>query len=273
MKVFISVDLEGISGVCHEAQATMGTPEYQQAIDLMHGDVLAAVEGCRDGGADEIVVCDAHDFQRNLRAERMPEGVVLASGQPNSMCMLHGLDASFSAALFVGYHAMAGTRAAVLDHTYTYDVFRVRIDEYLEIGEVGINAGLAGRFGVPVLFVSGDAAVAAEAAELLPGVETAAVKTATGRTSALLQPPAMAHAAIRRGVARALRSQAAPAPVDFSGMPLRVTFFWSRACDNAAVCPGVERVDGRSLQIPGGDYLATYRTLLVALDLARAARE
>ena len=273
MKIFISVDLEGISGVCHEAQATMGTPEYRHAVELMHGDVRAAVEGCRDGGAVEVVVCDAHDYQRNLHADLIPEDAVLASGQPTALTMLHGLDESFAAALFIGYHAMAGTRAAVLDHTYTYDVFRVRMDEYLEVGEFGINAGLAGRFGVPVLFVSGDAAVCAEAAELLPGVETATVKTGTGRTSALLQPPAVAHAAIRRGVAKALRAQARPGTVNFSDMPMRVTFFWSRACDNAAICPGVERVDGRTLQIPAGDYLETYRTFLTVLDLARAARQ
>lgn len=272
MKVFISVDLEGISGVCHEAQATMGTPEYLQAVELMHADVQAAVEGCRDGGADEVVVCDAHDFQRNLRAERMPEGVVLASGQPTGLSMLHGLDESFAAAVFIGYHAMAGTRAAVLDHTYTYDVFKVRVDEHLEVGEVGINAGVAGRFGVPLVFVSGDAAVTAEAAELLPGIETATVKTATGRTAARLLPPAAAHAAIRGGVARAVKAQAGPGPLDLSGMPMRVTFFWTLSCDNAAICPGVERVDGRTLQIRGGDYLDTYRTLLTVLDLARSVR-
>lgn len=273
MKVFISVDLEGITGVCHEAQTTMGTPEYAAATRWMRADLDAAVEGCLQAGATEIVVCDAHDESANLTCEGLPPQVTLASGSPTLASMLHGLDESLAAVVLLGYHAMAGTRAAVLEHTYTYDVFRVRVDEYLEIGEIGINAGLAGRFGVPVVFVSGDAATAEEARELLPGVRTATVKYGTSRTAARLLPPAATGELIRDGVAEALRADDTPAALDFSGSPLRITFRTTRACDSAERCPGTERLDGRTLQIAGGDYLQTFVALQACLELAAAARQ
>lgn len=273
MKVFISIDLEGITGICREAQTTMGTPDYQLAVKSMRADLDAAIDGCLDAGATEIVVCDAHDRGANLLCDDLPGCVQLASGSPNVLSMMHGIDESFAAALLVGYHAMAGTTGGVLDHTYTYDIFRVRIDEYLEVGEIGINAALAGRFGVPVVFVSGDAVTASEAEELLPGVRTAVVKSGTTRTAARLLSPAVTLPAIRAAVAEALRAPDRPAALDFSGLPMRLTFQRTRACDSASRCPGVERVDARTLQIAGGDYLETFTALQTCLDLAQSSRE
>jgi D-amino peptidase len=271
VKVFISVDMEGATGVCREAQTTEGTPDYGRAVRLLRADVDAAIAGCRDAGADRVVVADAHDRASNLDVDGLPDTVRLASGTPTRMSMLHGLDESFDAALFLAYHAMAGTSEAVLDHTYTYDVFRVRVDEYLEVGEIGINAGLAGCFDVPVVFVSGDAATVAEAEESLPGVRTATVKRGTGRTAARLLPPEVTTPLIREGVAAALQAADAPEPLDFSGLPLRITFTSTRRCDMAALCPGVERLDARSLQIPGGDFRHTFRAFLCCLQLAGTA--
>jgi len=273
VKVFISIDLEGITGVCHEAQTTMGTPQYAEAIGWMRADLDAAVAGCLEAGATEIVVCDAHDRSANLKIDGLPAQVRLASGSPTRASMLHGLDDTCGAAVFIGYHAMAGTRHGVLDHTYTYDVFRVRIDEYLEVGEIGINAGLTGRFGVPVVFVSGDQVTADEACELLPGVRTAIVKQGTSRTAARLLPPEVTAPLIRDGVAEALTATDRPAPLDFTDLPLRVTFRTTRACDSAERCPGTERLDGCTLQITGGDYLHTFVALQACLELAQAARE
>jgi D-amino peptidase len=273
VKIFISIDLEGITGVCSEAQTTMGTRDYVEAVKSMRLDLDAAVDGCLGAGATEIVVCDAHDLSANLGCEDLPDCVQLASGSPNALSMMHGIDETFAAVVFIGYHAMAGTSGGVLDHTYTYDVFRVRIDEYLEVGEIGINAALAGRFGVPVVFVSGDEATAAEAAELLPGIRTTVVKHGTTRTAARLLSPSVTRPAIRAGVTEALRAADRPAPIDFSGLPMRVTFQRTRSCDSASRCPGVERVDARTLQIPGGDYLQTFAALQTCLDLAHFARE
>lgn len=272
MRIFISVDMEGASGVFAEEQTTLGTEAYRQACRLLRADVDAAIEGCLAAGATAITVADGHEKGSNLSAEGLPPQARLASGTPTSHSMMHGIAEGYDAALMVGYHAMAGTAGAVLDHTYSYDVFRVRLDEYLEVGECGINAGLAGVYGVPVVFVSGDDKLAAEAAELLPGVECAVVKYGTMRTAARLLPPETTQAIIRDGVTRALRERRWPAPLDLAGKPLRVTFTRTAACDAASLLPGVQRVDGRTLDIPGGDYRTVFHMFLACTSLASQVR-
>ena len=135
----------------------------------MLADLLAALDGCRAAGADEIVVCDAHNDGGNLDPDAMPAGVTLMSGSPTPGSMMEGIGPGFDAALFVGYHARAGTPGAVLEHTWTYRVFGVSVGG-VELGEFGLGAMLAGHFGVPAVYVSGDDKVAAEARALVPGV-------------------------------------------------------------------------------------------------------
>ncbi len=272
MRVYISIDLEGISGLYSEEQTGPGDPAYVRDVDLMRADLDAALAGCVAAGADEVVVSDAHDLGSNLSFRDLPEGVTLISGSPTPLSMMEGIDGSFDAALFVGYHARAGTTAAVMDHTYTGYVFRVRLDEHLEVGELGINAGVAGCFGIPLVFVSGDDKIAAEAAALVPGIEAAVVKEGVARTAARLVPPDAAHRRIREGVERALTAGRHPDPLRFDGMPMRVVFTKTEYCDRAAGCPGVRRVDARAVDIEASDYLAVYRAFLAVLDLAEGAR-
>jgi D-amino peptidase len=271
VRVFISIDLEGISGLYCGEQTEPGDPAYVRDIDLMRADLDAALAGCVAAGADEVVVCDAHDRGANLSFRDLPAGVTLVSGSPAPLSMMAGIDASFDAALFVGYHARAGTAAAVIDHTYTGFVFRVRLDEHLEVGELGINAGVAGSFGVPVVFLSGDDKVALEAAETIPRIETAVVKVGVARTAARLLAPDEAHRRIREGVERALRADHKPDPLRFDGMPMRVVFTKTEYCDRASLCPAVTRVNARAIDIEATDYLAVYQAFLTALDLAEGA--
>ena len=273
MKVFVSIDLEGVSGVFAEAQTTAGTPQYAQARRFMREDLDAVIQGCLAAGADEIVVADGHDRQDNLNFDGLPDCVTLASGSPSPLSMMQGMGAGFDCALLIGYHAMAGTAAAILDHTYTYDVFRVRVDEHREIGELALNAAVAGCFGVPVAFASGDDKLAAEAAALLPGVRMAVVKQGTARTAGLLKPPQEARAALRAGAQAALSERSWPAPLDFNGLPLRLTFTRTGACDAACWCPGVRRVDARTIDISVGDYLQVFSAFLTCVELAYRTRE
>ncbi len=271
MRVFISIDLEGISGVYSGEQTEPGDAAYARDVDLMRADLDAALAGCIAAGADEVVVCDAHDRGSNLSFRDLPAGATLVSGSPTPLSMMHGIDASFEAALFVGYHAMAGTTAAVIDHTYTGFVFAVHVGDRLALGELGINAGVAGSFGVPVAFVSGDDKVALEATALVPGIVTAVVKEGVARTAARLLHPDEAHRRIREGVERALRAERRPDPVSFDGLPMRLVFTKTEYCDRASLCPLVTRVDARAIDITGFDYLTVYRTFLTALDLAAGA--
>lgn len=267
MKLFIAVDREGVSGVVAEQDTGREGRAAEAAMRLMRADLDAVLAGCLAGGADEIVVCDAHDDGRSLSAEGLPAGVTLTSGSPAPDSMLQGLDERCDGALFVGYHARAGTAAAVLEHTWTYKVFSVTVGD-LEVGEFGIGALHAGHFGVPALYASGDDKLAAEAQALVPGIVTTAVKRGITRLAAGLLPVEDAQARIRRDVERAVRARCKPQPLAWDGEPLRLTFTRVEYCDRAAGCPGVRRLDGRSLQIAGADFAQVYRAFLAAVRLS-----
>ena len=273
MKVFVSIDLEGVSGVCHLAQIEHDTDAWQVARRLMRGDLDAVLEGCLEGGADEIVVCDAHDHGDNLGAEGLPVGVSLVSGGGMDLSMMAGLDASFDAAMMVGYHGRAGTRGATLAHTYTFAITDAVVcggpDGDLPAGELGLNAALAGALGVPLVFASGDDKLAAEAQALVPGLETVTVKEGLAWSGARLLGPEQTRAARRGGARRALR--AAPPPlVDWNGRSLRVRFGRADWCDNAASCPGVTRLDGLTLEIAAPDWPGVFARFVAVYRLAYA---
>jgi len=181
MKAFISIDMEGICGVVREIETdpTKGGEAYQQSRRLMTQEGNAAIEGCLKAGATEVLIADSHWNFDNLIPEELHEGATLLRGTPRGFSMVQDLDASYDAALFVGYHAKAGTPRAILDHTYSGTIAAVRVNG-IEVGETGINAYLAGHYGVPVVLVTGDWAVTAEAKGLSPNVHTVAVKTPPG---------------------------------------------------------------------------------------------
>ena len=253
MKLFIAIDLEGISGVVSEADTAREGAAAQRARGHMRADLDAVLDGCAAAGADEVVVCDAHDDGRNLDPAGLPARVTLVGGSPAPDSMLQGLGPGCDGALFVGYHARAGTAAAVLEHTWNYKVFSASVGD-LEVGEFGLAALLAGHFGVPALYLSGDDKAAAEARALVPGIATTVVKTGVRREAAAFVPPKEARARLRADVEAALRSGAWPAPLVWSGDPLRLTFTRVAFCDLAEACPGARRLDGRTLEIGGASF-------------------
>jgi D-amino peptidase len=270
LKVFISIDMEGVSGICTEPQTDRTGDAYGEACTLMRADLDAAVGGCLAAGATEIVVCDAHDSGSNLSADALPAQVTLVSGGGGALSMMTGVDESFDAALFVGYHARSGTQAAVLEHTYTYKIVAVSCGG-TQIGETAINAWVAGALGVPVVFASGDDKLAAEAQALSAGVETVVVKDGLHRSGAMFRPLEAACTAIRESVQRALAVDPRPEPLRWPGAPFVVTFARAHFCDAAAAGAGVRRLDGLSVEISGGDYLETFANFLACLTLADTA--
>jgi len=268
--VFISVDLEGISGVFAEEQITVGTVAHQTACGYMRDDVDAVIEGCLAAGATEIVVADGHGRNANLRFEGLPDSVTLVSGSPIPLSMMDGVSSDCAAAMLIGYHARAGTQAAVLDHTYTYDVSRVRVGDR-EIGEIGLNAAVAGSFGVPVVLVSGDDKAASEVSSLIPQATCAVVKHGMLRTAARLLSPGAARGRLRESAQRALSAPSRPQPLDLGDDPLRVTFVSTGTCDRACRCPGVNRISAREVEIDGADYLEEFHIFLACLALAEGA--
>jgi len=155
-KVFISVDMEGISGVVQPAQLGPDGFEYQRAREWMTGEVNAAIAGIRDAGPSEIVVADSHGNGQSLLIDKLPDDVRTVRGFPRPLEMMQGIDESFSAAVFIGYHASEWTPNAVRGHTISSArLLGIKLNG-TEVSEGMYNAALAGQFGVPVAFVSGD---------------------------------------------------------------------------------------------------------------------
>jgi D-amino peptidase len=271
MRVYISVDMEGVAGVVHEDQTDPTDPrhvgEYNRFRRLMTSEANAAVEGALAAGATRVLVNDSHWLMRNLLAEELHPATELLSGGPKLRSMVEGVDLGFDAAMFVGYHAMAGTASAVIDHTYTSLVHEVRLNGR-PAGELAINAALAGIHGVPVVLVSGDQALAAEAKDLLgDGVEAVVVKQAVGRFAARSVSPAESCRRIREGATAALRRRheplALPPPIK-----LEVEFAFTQMADMAELVPGSVRTGGRTIEYTHDDYGEVFRAWRALYNLA-----
>lgn len=207
MKIYIVTDLEGVSGVVtftdSGRDSNMSGPRYEAARLLLTEDVNAAVQGALDGGATEIIVNDGHGGGSNFVMEALHPGAKYFSGS-GRVHVLDGLDESTDAVMLVGYHAMSGTKKAVLDHTQSSIAWRRYYINGIEMGEIGQMAVIAGHFNVPVICVTGDVAATIEAKKLLGDIETAAVKEGCSRTSAICLAPVKARELIREAAKRSL---------------------------------------------------------------------
>jgi D-amino peptidase len=273
LKVFISVDMEGISGVVHGDQTSPGTAEYASGRKWMAQDVNAAVEGALEAGATEIVVNDSHGSMRNIDPDDLHPKAILISGSPKPLSMMQGIDASFQACLFIGYHAKAGTENAILDHTISGSVVRAIKVNGLELPELGLNAAIAGYYGVPVVLVSGDAAVCRQTSEVLgKDVSTVQVKEAYGRLAAKLVPMAEARRMIKAGVKEALAKLGSTKPFKMAApYTFELGYHVSAQADmGAMLLPSVRRVDARTLSFTADDYIQGFRTLRALISLAPA---
>ena len=271
MRVYISVDMEGIAGVAHEDQTDPIEPrhagEYNRFRRLMTNEANAAVLGALDAGAAAVLVNDSHWLMRNLLAEELHPAAELLSGGPKRLSMVEGIDGGFDAAMFIGYHARAGTRHATIDHTYTSRVYEARLNGQ-PVGELGLNAAMAGLHGVPVVLVSGDQALAAEARALLGGdVETVVVKEAVGRFAARSLAPTVACERIRAGAVAALRRRHQPYTLT-PPLRLEVDFVLTQMADMAELIPGSTRSGGRTVVYTGADYREVFRAWRAMYNLA-----
>lgn len=273
MRVYISVDMEGVAGIAHEDQTNPVEPQYAadyaRSCRLMTAEANAAIEGALAAGTTAVCVNDSHWLMRNLIADELHEAAELISGSPKPLSMMEGVDRGFDAAIFIGYHGRAGTAGATIDHTYTDRVYEVRING-TAFGELGLNAALAGSFGVPVAMVSGDTAVAAEAAALLgDGVETVVVKEAIGRYAARSVAPAIARRRIHDGVKRALEHRHTPFTVE-GPVTVAIDFAQTHMAEMALLIPGTRRTAGRTVECTHEDYRGAFRVWRAMYSLAGA---
>ncbi len=205
LKVLISVDMEGIAGVVSAAQLGPGSFEYERFRRFMTSEAVAAVEGAKQGGATEVVVADAHGNEQNLLIELFPPDVRIVRGEPRHLGMMAGLDASFDAVMFVGYHASTHNTAGVRAHTFSSArLTRVTLNGS-EVTEGAWNAAIAGQYGVPVVFVSGDNAAIAEIRAAIGDFESVETKRTLGFHSAETMTPDAAQKLIREKALAAIR--------------------------------------------------------------------
>ncbi len=263
LKVFISVDMEGITGLVHGDQVGSDGKDYQMARRWMTEEANAAIQGALDAGATEVIVNDSHGSMRNLILADLHPSATLITGSPKPLSMMQGIDASYAAVVFIGYHASEGTTDAVLDHTISGGtVSSIKVNG-TEMPELGLNALLAGKFNVPVVFISGDKAVCEQAKILLgSSVVTVAVKEGIGKRAAKTLPLKKAHELIRQNVKTAIERRASIRPYALrSPYTFELTFFRSSQADQAAVIPGAKRLNAKTLSLTSQDAVEGFMFL------------
>ncbi|MDW6026396.1 M55 family metallopeptidase [Mesorhizobium sp. BAC0120] len=265
MKIFLSADIEGTAGIAHWDEADRSHSDHREFRMLMTAEVVAACEGARAAGAEQIVVKDAHDSGRNLVLDLLPDYVRVIrgwSGHPDSM--MFGIAADFAAAIYVGYHSKAGTEANPLAHTTSTAVSRLLLNGEV-VSEFTVNALCASRYGVPSAFLAGDAGICADARAMISGIATVETLEGAGRAATSLSP-ACSRALIRQGVEAALSR-------DLSGLvpPLAETYEavveFSNPSDafRASWYPGARSHGPRAVAFAAKDFFEIQRALRFVL--------
>ena len=275
MRIFISADMEGATGIVNPEQVRHGSGEYYFGRKMQAHDVMAVVQACLDMGAEEIIVNDAHGRMINLDIESMPKSVHLISGFPKILEMVEGVEES-DGVFFVAYHAMAGTEKAVLDHTFSDSCVHDLTLNGWRIGETGLNAFLCGALDKPVAMVTGDVAVCLEARSLLgETLVTCPIKEGRGRSSAELLHPDITAELLRGATEGALNIICKKSAPIFRLSPpyeVSVTFNYTVQCDAASVVPGSERCSGRTLRSAWSDPMDVYRWVMSVVEIASTVR-
>ncbi|KND35802.1 M55 family metallopeptidase [Streptomyces anulatus] len=270
MKLLISVDMEGVSGIVHSSETNPERYDYQRGRELMTADANAVIAGVLDADPTaEVLVADAHGTFRNLLPEQLDRRARLVRGKPRSLNMLAGLDKETDAALFVGYHVRAGEGPGVLAHTMNGEILDVRVAGR-SLGEIGLNAAMAGHLGVPVVLLSGDDAACAEMNDLVPAAVTVPVKEALGMAAAVTLHPEEARDRLRRAAADAVTRRAEIQPLALTGtLNVEVDLASPHTIDLATLVPGVSRTGGaRTVAFTSPDYATAYRLILLLAQLA-----
>jgi len=269
-RVYISADMEGITGLVDREQVTSTGLDFNIARRWMTLEVNAAIEGAFEAGATKVVVNDSHGDMRNLLPDLLDQRAFLISGTSKPLGMMQGIDSTFDAVMFIGYHAMAGTVDAVLDHTYAGAVvFSIHVNG-VEMSEGSLNAMLAGYYGVPVVFISGDRAACEELRRITgEDIPYVAVKQGIGRYAAKNIPMESARIQIRQEVKYALQNiQVQPVEVS-KPISIELTYLRTHSADMAALIPGVERTTARSVTIRPDNIIDGFKFLRALIAVGR----
>lgn len=261
-KVYISADMEGISGIVGDDQVSAGGAEYGRSRKLMAEDVNAAVRGAIAGGATEVVVNDSHGGQRNILPEDLDPSARLITHSFKRYGMMEGLDETFDAVLFIGYHAKADTPGGLFAHTGSGVVRDVQIDGR-SVGEGGMNTLLAGWYGVPVVLVTGDDVAVAQVREVATAARGVVVKRAINVRAAELMPLREARREIEASARMAVAEAKKSAPTRPSSVRVRLRYRNFTYPEIAEAFPAIKRVEPDTIEFTATTMPEAYRLIRV----------
>lgn len=268
MKIFISADIEGISGVVSTSQIYPNGSDYNRARMLMTEEVNAAIEGAIEAGADEIVVNDSHGPMTNILIESLNPVANLITGTPKKLGMMEGIDSTFDAAIFIGYHSRMNS-GGVLCHTYHGGVNTNISVNGRNSGEFYINACVAGYFNVPVILVSGDNVLSDEVKEINNKIDTVIVKNANGRYAAKCTVPSKSHRIIIERVAEAIKKTKCISAVKINEpVDMKMTFINSGLAEVASIMPGTKLIEPNTILYRASTIIECYRAEMAMVRIA-----
>jgi D-amino peptidase len=274
MRVYISVDAEGCTGIFKLAQVMPGNQDYDFCRRMMEQDANAAIEGAFMAGASEVVVNDAHNRGDNIRIENLDRRARLISGSDRSLSMMEGISPEFDAAMLIGYHNRKGAGGAI-SHTYYYSEIReVRVNG-TPAGESEINGFLAGSFGVPLVFLSGDQYATENIKAKVPGIRTVAVKKAIGCASAECLHPEITRKLIEDEAYAAISGHrtATVKPMNDAPYSLEIELATPGHANRASLLPGSRRTSPTTVGFEAADYGDIFRAFLCLVSLASTFNE
>jgi D-amino peptidase len=273
MKILISADMEGATGVTWPADVDPGTDEWQRCRRMFTSDVNAAVVGFLEAGADTVVINEAHSTMRNLLLEELDERAVMLTGRHKDLSMVEGIQhGDIDGVAFVGYHAAAGAEG-VLAHTYLANsITAVRLNG-ARASEGLLNAHVAGQYGTPVILITGDDRTCADAAGYAPDAPAVAVKDCVSRYAAYCRPPAVTSAAIRKAAADAVRLAIRTEPRPADELRVEVEVDAAQLAQAAAIVPGVRRTGDRTVEYDSTSAYQMIRTFKTVCTMITAAME
>ncbi|MFI6505372.1 M55 family metallopeptidase [Nonomuraea typhae] len=270
MRVYISIDMEGVAGIATMDQVVRGGHGYPRSQRLMTAEANAAIEGAFEAGAESVTVNDSHGTMDNLLHEELDPRARLVFGSPKLDCMAEGVSAEHDVAMFLGYHAAAGS-PGVLAHTYSSHFYEVRLNGKL-VSEAEINALQAAVVGVPIGLLTGDDIICGVAEKAFPGVRTVAVKEARGHTAADSLSPSEATRLIREASARAVTEAGDLAPLTLPGtLNLEIDMPSTPAAELGMSIPGVRRIADKTLAATFGTPRELLGCIQVCYHLAADA--
>jgi len=267
-RVFISVDMEGITGVVQPSQLGPAGFDYGRAREWMTAEVNAAIEAATAAGATGFVIADSHGNAQSLLIDKLPPAVQVVRGFPRPLSMMQGIDETFAAVIFIGYHASEMTPEAVRGHTFSSARLLGVTINGVEVSEGMFNAAIAGHFGVPVIFVSGDRKAVTQLQQAAPGVVGAIVKEPLGYHSAMTVTPERGRQMIGEGVRKAFAARSTITPYTIkSPLQFEVGFKLTLDAERASYIPGLTRAGAHSVRGTLPDILQLVRLMQVLTSL------